>query len=202
MQQSPFNSSDHLFAAIARGEYTVQAMLRIVHTIQAAHTQTTEAAPLPEDYERLLKASKMPAIDQQTLTRLALCCKPTPGDNIVGYVTLGRGITVHRKDCNNIHRLSDDERARLIEINWADHFGSHYPVDMVISADDTNHAVREVTQLLSIEKITIISMQCFRVKNAFGLTIRLTLEVQDQYHADRIMQKMYGLSHIHAVEKG
>ena len=152
VQQSPFNSTDHLFAAIARGEYTVQAMLRIIHAIQAEHTEATETASLPEDYERLIKASKMPAIDQQTLTRLALCCKPAPGDNIVGYVTLGRGITVHRKDCNNVRHLTDDERARLIDINWADHFGAHYPVDIVISADDSSYAVREVTQLLSIEK--------------------------------------------------
>ena len=89
------------------------------------------------------------------LTNLATCCKPVIGDQIIGYVTRGRGITVHRADCPNVVNVPDPER--LVPVSWGDQGGSTFPVAVRISAWDRVGLLKDVSTLLADEKVNILS---------------------------------------------
>jgi len=89
------------------------------------------------------------------LTNLAGCCHPVPGDDIVGYVTRSRGITVHRRDCYNV--VNEDEKERLIEVEWGQ-TDTQYPVGIQIEALDRVGLVRDISTVVAEEKINIVGM--------------------------------------------
>ncbi|MDO8491273.1 MAG: bifunctional (p)ppGpp synthetase/guanosine-3',5'-bis(diphosphate) 3'-pyrophosphohydrolase [Dehalococcoidia bacterium] len=120
------------------------------------------------------------------LTRIAQCCKPVPGDEIVGFVTRGRGVAVHRKDCPSV--VNEDEKERLIKVEWsaANHL---YPVDVIVDGWDRVGLLRDISAVVSGEKVNISSVSML---NQDGNTIRilLTLEVTGIGQLSQLMSKL------------
>ena len=125
------------------------------------------------------------------LTRLARCCHPLPGDEIVGYVTRGRGITVHRQDCPNVLRLDDKER--LIEVSWGTQ-PSTVPVAINITAYDRTKLLNEISGIIGGEEINIASVRQSRTRNISHFYI--TVELQDIAQLDRILAKIERLPNV------
>jgi GTP pyrophosphokinase len=92
------------------------------------------------------------------LSTAARCCKPVPNDPIIGYITRGRGVTIHRQDCGNILKLQGEDRARLIEVNWGEQTEEGYQVDIAVEAYDRSGLLRDITALLANEKINLTSV--------------------------------------------
>ncbi len=119
------NTADDLFAAIGYGAISTQ---QVVANLSRASEQPSPAVSEPEFTPFETRADKTTGTVQvmgesNMLTRLATCCKPLPGDQIVGYITRGRGVTVHRRDCRNVHSTKDKER--LVPVDWGDQVISH-----------------------------------------------------------------------------
>ena len=197
--ETPYSSGEQLCAAVARGEYTTNALARILHNFEG---EANEELSL-EEINTVAKGRRESKdfLSGNTLSKISLCCKPAPGDNVIGYVTVGRGVSVHRKDCANIASLSKEGLQRLIEVDWAEGSNSNFPVDLLITANESSVAVRDVNYCLSINKITLLNLQCFRVGNEVGLKMRLTIEVQNTAETDQIMQKLSALPEIFSVDK-
>lgn len=195
--ESPYSNGEQLCAAVARGEYSVAALMRILDQFTQAESQDTVEAPVHQKPV----ATTSDVLSGNVLSKISLCCKPTPGDNVVGYVTVGRGISVHRRDCINIINLSEVDKQRVIEVTWAEAHGGHFPVDLLVTAAESSHAVRDVNYCLSIHKVTLLNLQCFHVKNMVGLTMRLTVEVKDSSETEIIIQKLAALKDVVSVEK-
>ncbi len=131
------------------------------------------------------------------LTQLGRCCNPVPGDPIIGYVTKGRGVTVHRTDCPNISTIvRRGGTHRLIDVQWATERSETYPVKIQISAYDRSGLMRDVAILVADEHINMISVEALTgQKNNLAL-INATLEIEDVVQLMRVLTKIDRLPNI------
>jgi RelA/SpoT family (p)ppGpp synthetase len=125
------------------------------------------------------------------LTHLARCCSPVPGDEIVGYVTRGRGVTVHRRDCPNIFRI--DESERLIEVDWGTDKKT-YPVMIHILAYDRGGLMRDIASLVAADDINMTSINVTTSKNV--ATFFATLEISDIAQLSSVLAKIERLPNV------
>ncbi len=130
------------------------------------------------------------------LTQTARCCKPVPEDRIVGYITRGRGVTVHRQDCANILRLRREDATRLIEVEWGEVPDQVYSVDVHILAYDRSGLLRDVTSLLANEKINVNGVNTYTDRNDLMARMDLRLEVADLNQLSRVLSRIGQLSNV------
>lgn len=134
------------------------------------------------------------------LTSFARCCKPIPGDDIIGYITRGRGVTIHRKDCPNVLRLN--ERERLIRVSWGA-APKTYPIPVEIKAYDRQGLMGDISQILAEENINILDVN-LKVSHHIA-TIHLTLEIGDIAQLSRVLTRIENLPNVteaHRVKPG
>jgi GTP pyrophosphokinase len=162
-----FAKADELFAAVARDEVNLrqlQAALResagaasAVPQVAALHT-ATPAAP-PRKAPAAATSGVLIVGMDRLLTQLARCCKPVPPDPIRGFVTRGRGVSVHREDCASLRRLAEREPERLIEAEWGAAPGGSYPVDVLVTASDRPGLLRDIGDALARERINVTAVR-------------------------------------------
>jgi GTP pyrophosphokinase len=115
------------------------------------------------------------------LTQLAKCCKPAPPDVILGFVTKGKGVSIHRSDCSNFRNMAGGSPDRVIEVEWSSPKapnGSVYPVDVAIEAADRQGLLRDISEVFAKEKMNVIGVQTQSVKDNRGGTAWMTFTVE------------------------
>ncbi len=147
---------------------------------------------------------------ENCLVRLSRCCNPVPGDPIVGYVTRGQGVAVHRTDCSNVRQLlrdssgsvRDAERAsRLIDVSWAEEeTGATYQVELRITAHDRRHLLADISNAIADEKISILSGQLTAMKDVTA-TIKMLVEVNGQNQLDRVIGRLKAIRDVLDVRR-
>jgi GTP diphosphokinase / guanosine-3',5'-bis(diphosphate) 3'-diphosphatase len=131
------------------------------------------------------------------LTRLANCCHPLPGDKIIGYITQGRGITVHRRDCLNI--IHEDEKERLIKVEWGD-VAQVYPVTIQVDAWDRVGLVRDISAIIAEEGVNL-SEASMSNHHEDNVTLHFTLEVKSAAQLSKIMSRIYSVWNVVSVTR-
>jgi len=196
-----FISVDDLYCAIGMGVVTPQQVITRVK-------DETKKDKVVNIEELLSKESKRKKPRQSTgvivkgeedvLIRLARCCNPVPGDPIVGYITRGRGVSIHRKDCRNIiaHALGEDER--MIEVSWDITDQGSYHVHLELSAMDRSGLLNDVMTVLSELKISADWVNARGTKNRMA-TIDLVLEVHGLDQLEHIMSKIRRIKDVYDV---
>ena len=185
--QLGFKSAEDLFAVVGKDEFS----LRNIETL----LRPVEAPLLPDEF--LLKkprADKKPiggvlvvGIDS-LMTQLASCCKPAPPDAIGGFVTRGKGVSVHRSDCSNFRELVARDAARVIEVEWSAprvEGGAVYPVDVSVEAADRQGLLRDISEVFAKEKMNVIGVQTQSVKGTAWMTF--TVEVADSGRLSKVL---------------
>ncbi len=124
-----------------------------------------------------------------TPARSAPCCRPMPGEEIIGFITRNRGVTVHRRDCNNV--VNEDEPERLMQVTWPD-FEQKYPASVVISSQDRVGLLRDITTLVSADHINITGVRD-RHNADRTVTITLTVEASGLSEVSRMMSRLEDL---------
>lgn len=134
-------------------------------------------------------------------TSLAPCCDPTLGDAIVGYVTRGRGVTVHKSDCKNILNLNDEERRRLIDVTWERQIAENrcYEAELHVLAFDRKGLLRDVMATLSEMNINLIESETQTDKEERTVTMKLTLEVGTALSLSHLLDKIEMIQNIESV---
>lgn len=153
-------SSAELYAKIGFGEIGV---LQVIHEIQENHNKQQEMPSLAERIARIpLKRVNKPnkhGIEiegvEDLLINFASCCQPAPPADITGFITKGRGVNIHLSDCANLAHLSAVHPNRIVEVNWSDSAQGIFSVQIAIQAYDRNGILRDISQVLANEKITI-----------------------------------------------
>ena len=135
------------------------------------------------------------------LTQIANCCNPVPGDAITGYITLGKGVSIHRQDCSNILQLQTDEPQRIIKVEWGDTPQSFYSVDVVIEAYDRYGLLKDITTLLDTERINIVAMQTLSDKRKNTVDMQVTVEIRSFDELSRILTKLNQLPNIASARR-
>ena len=132
------------------------------------------------------------------LTRLASCCHPLPGDEIVGYITQGRGITVHRKNCLNI--VNEVEKERLIPVEWGD-VGQVYAVTVQVDAWDRVGLVRDISAIIAGEGVNLIGVNMIPHEEDNLTSLYFTLEVKSTAQLAKIISKAYSVWNVISVQR-
>ncbi len=186
-----FQKPDDLLVAIGRGD---------ISPIQAAgqlgerHPTRTEAPPLPGESPTPLKAVRGEVTVEgvgDLMTHMGRCCKPVPPDPIVGFVTRGRGVTVHRHDCPNVSHLPQGERERLVEVGWSGQVSeTTYPVDLVVLAADRKGLLRDISSVLANEDVNVIGVSTVSDESRQLARMQFTVEIRNGDQLQGIINKV------------
>ncbi|MCX7609898.1 MAG: bifunctional (p)ppGpp synthetase/guanosine-3',5'-bis(diphosphate) 3'-pyrophosphohydrolase [Anaerolineales bacterium] len=182
---------DEMFIALGCGDLTIGRVLnKLMETKKTTTTDDDIVAVPPTTDENLSESVAILGL-KGLLTTMARCCNPTPGDQIVGYITRGHGATIHRQDCPNILRIR--ERERLVKVAWGENVRT-YPVPIQIKAYDRQGLMSDITSLLSNENVNIVNVNV-RVTKHYA-EIRLVIEVKDIVQLSRILVRLENLPNV------
>ncbi|TMG06857.1 MAG: bifunctional (p)ppGpp synthetase/guanosine-3',5'-bis(diphosphate) 3'-pyrophosphohydrolase [Chloroflexi bacterium] len=176
--------------------------------ISAQHISTKLASLLVEETPEPVEEIAPPARSTYTtsisvlgtgdlLTRLARCCNPVPGDKIMGYVTRGEGVSVHRADCRNL--LNEDEKERLVDVEWGRR-GQLYPVAVHIDAWDRVGLLRDISTMVAEEKVNMVGVHTEGGADGH-ITIYVTLEMAGVEQLTRLLTKLEGIRGVVSVSR-
>ncbi len=202
-----FNKVDDFLAAIGRNDIsTTQIVNTIKEIAESAETPENEEWELPVPLQSALKPSSSSGVQVQgvgdMLTNLAQCCRPVPGDiDIVGYITRGRGVTIHRGDCPNILHLSDKAPERLIAVDWGQEENTTYPIDIHIEAFDRPGLLRDITATVANEKINMSTVSVATKRKEHKADVFATLDVINIDQLSRVLAKLEQLPNILEVKR-
>jgi GTP pyrophosphokinase len=197
-QRLHFPNVEDMLAALGSGELTTTQ----ITSSASALLEPAETPPLhaPMRAARPSAAAQPSGVRIQgvgnLLTQIARCCKPVHDDPIVGYITRGRGVTIHRQDCSNILRMRREEATRLIEVEWGEMPAQVYTVDVHILAYDRAGLLRDVTSLLANEKINVNGVNTYTDRKDMIARMDLRLEVADLNQLSRVLSRIGQLSNV------
>ncbi len=186
-----YGDADDLFAALGSGSVTAsQIALKLSVDLEPAEEGIAVLPP------RKVSPSSINVLGVgELLTRLANCCHPLPGDKIIGYITRGRGITVHRADCLNI--INEEDKERLIKVEWGE-VAQVYPVMIQVDAWDRVGLVRDISAIIAEERVNVTEL------NSVGhlddsISLHITLEVKSGVQLSKIMSRIYTVWNVVSV---
>jgi GTP pyrophosphokinase len=192
---------EDLFVAVARDEVNLRQLQTAVRELKGNEKEVAKTPPIE-------KKKKTPAPRTGTLvvggmdkllTQLARCCKPVPPDAIRGFVTRGKGVSVHREDCASLKRLAEAQPERLIDAEWGKGEGS-YAIEMSVTASDRRGLLRDIGDALAREKINVTAA---RTQNRDDLAfMRFTFEVTNVAHLKRAFAVVRQLKGVIRVTRG
>jgi len=191
-----YEKVDDLLAAIGTGEVNPQG---ISTKLMTPEPSLTEGLPEvgPTAPTTVTKGVQVMGVGD-LLSRLARCCNPVPGEPIVGYITRGKGITVHRADCPNI--LAEDERERLVPVEWGRVQEQVYPVNIRLEAWDRDGLLRDVATVVAEDRVNMASVSAISNPDRTA-TIRATLEISGIAKLSRILSRLEGIKGVLSVHR-
>ncbi|MFO8191557.1 MAG: bifunctional (p)ppGpp synthetase/guanosine-3',5'-bis(diphosphate) 3'-pyrophosphohydrolase [Bacillota bacterium] len=197
-------STEDLYAAVGYGGVSVnQVLSRLREEYNRRNDEKDQEKPLPElKPVKHLKQSSAGVMIQgvdNLLVRIARCCNPVPGDDIIGFTTRGRGISVHRRDCPNL-RSHRNESERFLEASWEAETEASYPVEIEITASDRKNLLADIMADVNESKVDITAVTARADKNNLAI-IHMTMVVRDQPHLDQIMAKIKKVKDVYSVTR-
>ena len=203
--QLGFRSADALFEVVGKDEFS----LRNIETL----LRPPEPLLAPDDY-LLLKKARVPektpkggvlVVGMDSLmTQLAGCCKPAPPDDIRGFVTRGKGVSIHRADCRNFREMAARSSERVIEVQWglpkaSASTAAFYPVDVAVEAADRQGLLRDISEIFAKEKMNVIGVQTQSIKGTAWMTF--TVEVADASRLSKVLGTVGQVAGVHSARR-
>ena len=182
--QLGFKNAEDLFEVVGKDELSLRTIENMLNPPEPALSQddyVLAKKPRPDKSGKSGKAGVLVVGVESLLTQLAKCCKPAPPDAIKGFVTKGKGVSIHRADCSNFRNMAQGSPDRVIDVAWG---GQHspgsamYPVDVSIEATDRQGLLRDISEVFAKEKMNVIGVQTQSVKDNRGGTAWMTFTVE------------------------
>ncbi len=198
-QQMKFTRPEELYAALGFGDLTTAQVAGAVGSL------LDKAAPaVPVQGERRRGGGGATGAPQvrihgvgDLLTQIARCCAPVVGDPCIGFITRGRGVTVHRRDCPNILRLDETKRDRLIEVHWGvDEEAGELPATINVHAYDRTGLLRDITTVLGNEGVNVVSINSSSDRRSHTATIGIRVEAAGIEQLSRVMTRIGALTNV------
>ncbi len=198
-----FKNTEAFFLALGNGDLKITAILHYIEQeTQQTLIEKKELGPKILDAQSKTDASNVSIYGVgNMLTQIAKCCKPVPGDPILGYVTQGHGVSIHHQDCKNIIKETQSHEDRVIEVEWRTKQKHLYSVDIEVKAYDRPGLVRDISNIIAIEKIHITKLNVIVDKHGHHSTIELTIEVQDLNELGKILDKINQLPNVFSAQR-
>jgi len=201
--QLGFNSADDLFAVVGKDEFSLRNIEILL--------RPPEPIPSDDDIVHLKKPRNgaesgrggvlVVGVDS-LMTQLAKCCKPAPPDAISGFVTRGKGVSVHRSDCPNLREMVARNGDRVIDVQWGaakTELSAVYPVDVAIQAQDRQGLLRDISEVFAKEKMNVIGVQTQTVKGTAWMTF--TVEVADSGRLTKVLTTVADLNGVRSARR-
>ncbi|WP_299310555.1 GTP diphosphokinase [uncultured Halomonas sp.] len=200
-----YQSPDDMYAALGAGDLRIG---QVLHQAQQLFGENDDQ----EQLDRLLaKPRRAPGKGGQSditvlgvgnlKTSMANCCHPVPGEPIVGFITQGRGVTVHRQECPNILQLRLEEPQRIIEVEWGERARTQYPVNIEVQAWDRSGLLRDVTGVLGNEKVNVLAVNTLTDTDDGIARMQITVEVDGLETLGRLFSRIQQLSNVIEVRR-
>ena len=190
--------TDQFFADIGRGLITAAQILGYLQT-----------EPEQDPFKKLKKETPAPSSKDEVsihgvgnlMTQFGRCCKPVPGDSIIGFITVNSGITVHKRSCPNILSLPEEKRQRLIEVEWGHQNGSVYPVEVSVTAYQRTGLMQDISTILANLKINLLNVDSRTNQDEQLVYTRLTMEIRSVDELVTIIDKLSQLPNVQDVRR-
>jgi GTP pyrophosphokinase len=182
--QLGFKNAEDLFEVVGKDELSLRTIENMLNPPEPSPTQddfVLAKKPRSDKSSKSTSGGVLVVGIDSLLTQLAKCCKPAPPDAILGFVTKGRGVSIHRADCSNFRNMASGSPDRVIDVAWGGQqaaAGALYPVDVAIEATDRQGLLRDISEVFSKEKMNVIGVQTQSVKDNRGGTAWMTFTVE------------------------
>ena len=217
LKRLSFQTLDELYAAIGYGGYTaLKAVNRIRDELQQmSRAAAIEKAAQAAEEAKAVQTGKPPAPRRSKsekgiiveglsncLVKFSKCCTPVPGDEIVGFITRGYGVSVHRRDCPNAaqDRRTGADQGRWIKVTWSDDIREAYSTALEVVCKDRPNLLVDISTALSTTKVSITGMNVHATADGFAI-FHVTISVTDAKQLDQVMRKLHGISSVMKVNR-
>ena len=217
LKRLSFQTLDELYAAIGYGGYTaLKAVNRIRDELQQmSRAAAIEKAAQAAEEAKAVQTGKPPAPRRSKsekgiiveglsncLVKFSKCCTPVPGDEIVGFITRGYGVSVHRRDCPNAaqDRRTGTDQGRWIKVTWSDDIREAYSTALEVVCKDRPNLLVDISTALSTTKVSITGMNVHATADGFAI-FHVTISVTDAKQLDQVMRKLHGISSVMKVNR-
>ncbi|WP_350546361.1 GTP diphosphokinase [Pseudoalteromonas sp. 5-MNA-CIBAN-0065] len=194
-----FKELDDLMVAIGAGDIRLNQMLNFV-------TDRPEDEPVIrfKNPTKVTGDNNGIVVDGvgSLMSHVAKCCRPVPGDEIIGYITQGRGIGVHRDDCDSFNNLKTQHPERVISVSWSDDIHNSYALSIRIEASDRSGLIRDISVVLANEKVNVLNMNVNTVDDNQIAIFTMQIEVHDLSGTNRVLSKLHQIEGVHSAKRG
>lgn len=191
-----FNSVDDLYAAVGNGDLTVSQVLHAVERHKVKDIELTAEDLVTRTPKRRRNKESKEGDDVtiegvgNLMTSMARCCQPVPGDPVCGYITRGRGVTIHRDDCPNAVRWVREENPRLIQVRWRKQADSGYRVNLLLRAYNRRELIKDISTMLATSDVSVTDINSHVDESTEEVNIRLQVTVKDYQHLSDLLSRL------------
>ena len=207
MSRYQYQTIDDMYAAIGYGGISVN---KIIARLLEEYKKEHEDEILEEKIEQLSNDKPSKSRPSKTgvvvkgidncLVKLSKCCNPLPGDEIVGYITKGRGVSVHRSDCDNVKELFENEKDRMIDVYWFDDLNGAYKVEIEILATDRTGLLRDIIKQVENYDIKLLGVNTKTTKEQIAI-MDLSLEIENKDKLNKVIAAFRKVENVYEVER-
>jgi GTP pyrophosphokinase len=201
-----YTSPDDMFAAVGAGVLSTENVAgRIADQVRPREEeeqpkeQTPALAPLPLPEGETGEQTGVRVVGSSgILTRIARCCTPMPGDDIVGYVSLGRGVVVHSAGCVNARALQARDPERFVEVEWSGGTDKLFTVELLVEALDRMHLLKDITSTISDAGVNILSARVDTIEDRTALS-KFAFKAASVQHVEEVIRKIRSIPDVYDV---
>ena len=198
-----FDSADALFEVVGKDEFSLRNIEVLLRPVEPVAPQAdTPILKRPTQAGKSSGGGVLVVGVDSLMTQLAKCCKPAPPDAVCGFVTRGKGVSVHRVDCSNLREMVAKNGERLIDVQWGESKATDtavYPVDVAIEAADRQGLLRDISEVFTKEKMNVIGVQTQSIRNTAWMTF--TVEVADAVRLQKVLGLVAGLGGVRSARR-
>lgn len=196
-----YEKTDDFLSAIGRGDINSIQLANAVNRLTHKEQQEKQVTPVTRIRQRESGGDVTIQGVGNLLTHIGQCCKPVLGDSIIGFITQGRGVTIHKKDCRNILKMDDVRGMRLIAVEWAAQSETHYVVEISVYAVDRVNLLRDIFAVFTNEKINVTASTTRSDKDKNTAKMHFTLEIKDVNQLSRVLNRLLQLQNVMDVRR-
>ncbi len=191
-----FNKLDDLLVAVGAGDVRLNQLLNFIQNKEGEGPKIRLKAQKP------LKGDKSGIVVDgvgSLMSALAKCCQPIPGDDIVGYITKGKGIAVHKAGCEQFSHMREQHPERVIDVNWAADIKSQFALNVRIDANDRSGLIRDISAVLANEKVNVVNMNVSTLSERQLASFTMQLSVDSKESTQRLFAKLQQIEGVYFV---
>ncbi|WJG08713.1 GTP diphosphokinase [Aliiglaciecola sp. LCG003] len=196
------NQVEDLYAAVGGGDIRIMQVVNYLHQLDAPpptidpRVKTTKAKPRKGNKDSIVVEGV-----GNLMSQIAKCCQPLPGDPIQGYITMGRGVSVHRASCEQLSHLLDQHPEREIDVNWASEVAGSFQTELDVYTADRDGILRDITTILANEKVALLGVNSISDTSDHTAKIKLSLEMKDLNTLSRTTAKLLQIKGVSDVKR-